>query len=133
MTHSSRTKLFAFLAWLGCSAIFCLIVLVQRLDKKDSTQQPSVQIKIQPNEKVSYDNERKCNVLDLEPGRKLLSSNVFAGHGEYYIFFATRAMRMDESVEPDIVVKIARDWSQPEIDCAYIIREHALPAPVVSK
>jgi len=133
MTHSSRAKLFAILACLFVTAISGAIFLGVRFEKKHSTQQSSVQIKTQQNEKASYDNERKGNVLDLEPGRKLLSSNVFAGHGEYYIFFATRAMRTDESAEPDIVVKIARDWEQPEIVCAYIIREHALPVPVVSK
>ena len=83
---------------------------------------------------VTYDKVQDCAIIDLAPGRKYLgfgfTSPAVGAAARHY--FATRAMREDETAGPEIVI-ISPQLGDNKTECAYIVREHALPAPSTNR
>lgn len=82
----------------------------------------------------TFGKDRECDTLNLEPGQKLLDYTVVGDHpNDMHIYFTTRPLRAEEAAVPETVVYRFSTHTYPQTGCAFIIREHTLPAPVVSK
>ncbi len=85
--------------------------------------------KTPPTDKVVYDNALGCKVVNLEPGKKLTSWSM----GPVSLYYSARKIQEGESVGPDLAIMRTSPGTDSAPDCAYIIREHALPATSASR
>ena len=105
--------------------VICGIWYVKSQGIDDPAPKAAAQTEVPAPANVSYDEGRKCPTLDLEPGKKFV--DLIAN--SHYFHIVTRNMRAKELAEPEL--EIISLTGKPV--CAYIIREHALPAPAASK
>lgn len=102
------------------------------IHKNDSTSQakPAATVPMP----FTFGKDRDCDVIDLEPGRKLLDYTVVGEHPyNVNIYFTTRPLRADEVAVPETVIYRFSTNRNPQTGCVFIIREHAATNQSASK
>ena len=123
-------------SFLCVALIAAVIVLTFSLPFATKRCTPELTPNVAPQYHNATDGQTQdCVKIDVIPGNKVVFFTVhidLPSKGDMRLSYTTRPMQIDEVAAKEILIGVPR-LDAPIRECAYIIREHALPAPVVSK